>query len=70
MNETTPLVKGSIVKYQNGFMEVRAVFKNTVNLGPIFYSRTTVKGVARELVVPAYDEWHEYWSKSEAYQSM
>ncbi len=68
MNDT--LTKGTVVKYKDGWMEVRAIFKNTVNLGPIFYSRTTVKGVPIGEVKPDYDAWHKAWTKSETYQSM
>jgi hypothetical protein len=68
INET--LTKGTVVRYKDGWMEVRAVFKNTVNLGPIFHSRTTVKGVPISEVKPDYDAWHESWTKSETYMCM
>ena len=64
------ITKGSIVKYKNGWMEVRAVFTNTVNLGPIFQGRTTIKGVAINEVTPDYDGWHNEWTQSETYMSM
>ena len=64
------IAKGSVVKYKNGWMEVRAVFKTTVNLGPIFQDRTTVKGVAINEVTPDYDGWHKEWTQSETYMSM
>jgi hypothetical protein len=51
-------------------MEVRAIFKNTVNLGPIFQGRTTVKGVNRSEVAEAHDEWYALWQQSETYMSM
>lgn len=67
---TTPILKGSVVKYKNGWMEVRAVFKNHVNLGPIFHSKTTIKKVPLTEVTEDRDAWYEAWSKSETYQSM
>lgn len=51
-------------------MQVRAVFKETVNLGPIFGSKTTVKKVSQSEVYPDHDNWNAVWSKSETYQSM
>lgn len=68
MNET--LTKGTVVRYKDGWMEVRAVFKNTVNLGPIFGSKTKIKGVPKNEVKPDYEAWHEAWIKSEKYISM
>ncbi len=68
MNEK--LTKGTVVRYKDGWMEVRAVFKNTVNLGPIFGSKTKFKGVPIGEVKPDYEDWMNAWNKSEAYQSM
>jgi len=62
--------KGTVVRYKDGWMEVRAVFKNTVNLGPIFHRKTTIKGVPKSEVKPDHDEWYKVWSKSETYTSM
>lgn len=73
MNEIT---KGTVVRYKNealgidGWLEVKAKFKNTVNLGSIFGSKTRFKGIPIADVKPDYDAWYESWSKSEAYQSM
>ncbi len=64
------LNKGSVVKYKTGWMEVRAVFKDTVNLGPIFGSKTTIKKVPKTEVKLDYDAWHEAWTKSESYRCM
>jgi len=70
------ITKGSIVRYKNdatghdGWMEVRAVFKNTVNLGSIFQGRTTLKSIPIAQVTPDYDAWYATWQKSEAYQCM
>jgi hypothetical protein len=68
MNDT--LTKGTVVRYKDGWMEVRAVFKNTVNLGSIFGSKTKIKGVPKSDVKPDYEAWHEAWTKSETYASM
>ena len=68
MNDT--LTKGTVVLYKEGWMEVRAVFKNTVNLGRIFGSKTTVKGVPKSEVKPDYENWLNVWTKSETYMSM
>jgi hypothetical protein len=68
MNEE--LTKGTVVRYKDGWMEVRAVFKNTVNLGPIFGSKTTVKGVPKSEVKPDHDTWYDAWSKSDTYMCM
>lgn len=68
MNDT--LNKGTVVRYKDGWMEVRAVFKNTVNLGPIFHGKTTIKGVPKDEVKPDYENWLNVWTKSETYQSM
>jgi hypothetical protein len=64
------LTKGMVVRYKDGWMSARAVFKNTVNLGPVFSSKTTIKGVPRNEVKPDHDAWYAAWSKSESYASM
>ena len=67
---TNPIVKGSIVKYQDGWMEVTAKFKNHVNLGSIFRGKTSIKKVPLDRVTEDRDAWYEQWTKSETYQSM
>jgi hypothetical protein len=69
MNEE-PIVKGSVVKYKDGWMEVTAKFKNHVNLGHIFYGRTTIKKVPLSEVTEDKDAWYKRWSESETYKSM
>lgn len=64
------LNKGTIVRYKDGWKEIRACFKDTVNLGPIFHSRTTLKKIPRSEVYPDHDAWYESWTKSETYQCM
>jgi len=70
MNNTKEIVKGSIVKYNDGWMRVRAIYKTTVNLGSIFGSKTTIKQVPIEQVKEDYDAWSKAWQQSETYQSM
>lgn len=67
---TDSLTKGTVVRYKDGWMEVTAVFKNTVNLGPIFYGKTKYKGIPRTEVTPDHDAWYDSWSKSESYRCM
>ena len=73
MNATTaakPIVKGSVVKYKDGFVRVTAKFAKTVNLGGIFNGKIYHRKVPLTEVVEAHDEWYERWTKSETYQSM
>lgn len=64
------LVVGDVVQYGKGWMRVRAVFKNTVNLGQIWGSKTTVKQVPHNQVKEDYQNWYNDWSKSEQYRCM
>lgn len=64
------IVKGDVVHYKDGWMRVTAVFKNTVNLGGIFSSKTSIKKVPLSEVFEDYDNWHAVWEKSETYASM
>lgn len=68
MNEE--LKKGMVVRYKDGWMEVTAVFKNHVSLGPIFHGKTKIKGVPKGEVKPDHDAWYSEWAKSETYQCM
>ena len=65
-----PITKGSVVHYKEGWMEVTAAFKTTVNLGHIFHGKTTIKKVPLNEVYEDRDAWYEAWSKTEAYQCM
>lgn len=64
------IIKGSIVKYKDSWMEVTARFKNHVNLGRIFHGKTTIKGVPLTEVKEDHDEWYKVWEQSETYQCM
>lgn len=71
MNHTTnEIVKGSVVRYKDGWMEVTAVFKNTVNLGNIFHNKTKIKKVPLNEVYEDKEAWQKEWVESEAYMSM
>ncbi len=62
--------KGSIVRYKDGWREVRAVYKNTVNLGRIHGNKTTVKSVPLNEVREDHQGWYDLWSQSETYRCM
>jgi hypothetical protein len=64
--------KGSIVKYNEGFYRVSALFSKaqTVNLQSIFGSTIYFRGVPLYKMEEAHDEWYDHWSKSETYMSM
>jgi hypothetical protein len=64
------IVKGSVVKYQDGHMRVTARFKNHVNLGGVFAGKTSIKKVPIAEVSEDREKWYEEWSKSETYMSM
>lgn len=70
MNEPKQIVKGSIVKYNDGHYRVSAKFKETVNLCGIFNGRIAHKKVPIFKVVEDEAAWHEAWTKSESYQCM
>jgi hypothetical protein len=64
------LHKGSVVKYKTGWMRVRAVFKDRVNLGHVFGGKTVEKNVPISEVTPDHENWLAAWEKTESYQSM
>lgn len=68
MNEE--LRRGSVVKYKDGWMQVTAAFKNTVNLGTIFSGKTKYKKIPRSEVKEDHDAWYREWEKSDTYRSM
>lgn len=65
-----PIVKGSVVKYKDGYQRVTALFKNTANIGGIFNGKIYHKGVPLSELTEAHDEWYKEWQQSETYQSM
>jgi hypothetical protein len=62
--------KGSIVLYDGCWYTVKAAFKDTVNLGNVFGSKTTIKGVSKSEVKEDYDAWYAKWRTSDTYKSM
>ena len=64
------LTVGDVVQYGNGWMRVRAVFKDTVNLGQIWGDKTTLKKVPHSQVKEDYNGWYNNWTQSEQYQCM
>jgi hypothetical protein len=75
MNEPTPtvngpIVKGSIVLYIGKWYRVKAAFKDTVNLGSVFGSKTTIKSVPRNQVIEDEADWYAKWQNSETYKCM
>jgi hypothetical protein len=67
MKPINPVVKGSIVKFENGWMEVTAAFKDTVNLGSIHSGKTRLKKIPRSQVYEDGDARWEAYTKSESY---
>jgi hypothetical protein len=82
-----PIVKGSVVRYKHteknatgdpleldGWYRVTAVYKNTVNVGPVFGGRGRFSGIKKNIPLSkVYEDeaaWYEAWTKSEAYQCM
>lgn len=72
MTKLTPIeiTIGMIVKYQNGFYRVTRLTKNTANLAAVFGSKIYHKGINRNEVVEATNEFHQQWSQSESYRCM
>ncbi len=70
MNEKPEIVKGTVVRYKDGYLRVTARFNKTVNLGGIFSNVTCAKGVPIAEVTEAYDEWYAKWQQSETYKCM
>ena len=69
--KTKPEIKkGSIVKHGQGWQRVRARFENSVNLGSIFGSKTTLKKVPIADVTEDEAAWYAWWQTTETYQCM
>ena len=70
-----PIEKGSVVCCkQHGWKRVTAVFKDTVNVAPVFGGRGRfsgiIKNVPKDEIFEDHDNWYENWTKSETYQCM
>ena len=74
LNDMNIIKKGSIVNYNNRWMKVTALFKDSVNLGPVWGGRNgfsgIVKGVPLSSVREDGEAWRKNWERSETYQSM
>lgn len=66
-----PVVKGSTVRYQDGYYCVSSITKATCNLTGVFHRHRVIhKRVPLREVYEAHDEWYEKWAQSETYMSM
>lgn len=70
MKINKPIVKGSIVKFQEGWYRVSHVGAGRCNLRGIFNGIMYHKHISLGAVVEDEAAWFEKWSKSETYQSM
>jgi hypothetical protein len=70
MTKSNPIVRGSIVLFNNGWYRVTRVTKKTVNLGAVWGGHIYHKGVAIEQVVEDEAAWYDNWRKSDSYQCM
>ena len=74
VNVQTPVTKGCIVHYQDGWQRVTAVFlkKGTCNIGSIFGGRGRFSGIKKNIPLSeVYEDeaaWYAEWQKSESYQ--
>ena len=67
---TRPVLKGSIVRYQGGWMKVNARFKHSVNLTTVWGYKTKYKGIPLHEVYEDGAAQYEAWTQSESYQCM
>jgi hypothetical protein len=63
MMKPTPIVKGSIVTYKNGWYRVSALRGKKVNLKSVFYDKIYFKSVPVEDVTENEAAWYENWMK-------
>mgnify|MGYP001604600846 CR=1 FL=1 len=76
VNVPTPITKGCVVRYKEGWQRVTAVFpkRGTCNVGPVFGGRGRFSGIKKGIPLSeVYEDeaaWYEAWTKSEAYQCM
>jgi len=68
--KNTELKKGMIVSYGKGHMRITACFKETVNLGGVWGSKTTVKKVPKSEVKEDSEAFYSNWRQSETYMCM
>jgi hypothetical protein len=70
VNVTRPIVKGSIVRYKDGWVKVTRLTSKTVNLGAIFGGKIYHKGIPLSEVYEDEAEWYNHWTQSETYKCM
>lgn len=70
MDETKPIVKGSIVLYKDGHYRVTRLTSKTVNLGSVFGGVIYYKGISLGEVKEDEAAWYKEWQQSETYQCM
>lgn len=63
-------LKSAVVKFQEGFYRVTSHRGGKVNLSGVWGGRIIAKGIPEAEVVEAYEEFYDYWSKSESYMCM
>jgi hypothetical protein len=65
------IVRGSIVRYRDGWARVSKKTAAWVNLRPVFSTLTMVaQRVPLDEVYEDRDAWYENWRESETYKSM
>ena len=65
-----PIVKNSTVKYKDGYVMVKSLFKTHATLCTMFSHRIIAKKVPLTELTEAYDEWYKLWTESESYKCM
>ena len=69
-NKAVEIVKGMIVKYEEGNYRVTCVKGGKVNLGSIFGKHIYHKGIPVEFVTEDGAFWYQKWTQSETYMCM
>lgn len=76
VNEATPITRGCIVRYQDGWRRVTAVFpgKGTCNIGPVWGGRGRFSGIKKGIPLSeVYEDGAAQWTafeQSETYRCM
>jgi hypothetical protein len=68
---TKPIVKGSTVKYKDGYYTVSALNRMTANLKGIFHRERVLHAkVPLTELTEAHEEWYAKWQESDTYKCM
>jgi hypothetical protein len=76
VNVRSPITKGCIVHYKDGWRKVTAVFlkKGTCNIGPVFGGGSRFSGIKKGIPLnEVYEDeaaWFQEWTQSESYKCM